>query len=263
VLALVILVSAYLAYRLSWRETWPVFQQAVGLGFIEIEPSDAAKRFGSFPYWMYAYSAVATMLNVLFSEPTRGTFSIVRDITNGRPQLWQVNHLVSAVALSGIIFWWGAASLKRAIRAGWSAESRMFVALLVVVFASGIISFNYSRDRLGGMATPFYALAAFYAIRAAATKGGSSSRPVLVGIALLLVAGMWQVRAFSTMEYVRLTSHRNQIGWLVEVERRRLDFAGRDTYLKIMESTLDQGIAQNAPRPTRYPRPIAELLALP
>lgn len=263
VLALVVLVAAYVGYRLNWREKWPMFEQAVGLGFIEMEPPEAEERFGSFPYWVYAYNSAATMLNILFSEPTRGTFRIIRDIRNGHPQLWELNHLASAVALSGIIVWWGAGSLKRAIREGWSSESRVFMAMIVVVLSCGVLSFNYSRDRLGGMAAPFYALAAFYAVRAAAARVGSSSRPVLIGLALMLVAGMWQVRAISTMENVRLTSLRNQLMWLVELERRRLEFAERDTYLQIMESTLEQGIAQGAPRPTRYPRPIPEILALP
>lgn len=263
VLALVVLVAAYVAYRLNWREKWPMFEQAVGLGFSEMEPPEAERRFGTFPYWMYAYNSASTMLNILFSEPTRGTFRIIRDIRNGHPQLWELNHLASAVALTGIIFWWGAASVKRAIREGWSSESRVFVAMIVIVLSCGVLSFNYSRDRLGGMAAPFYALAAFYAIRAAAARAGTSSRPVLIGLALMVVAGMWQVRAISTMEYVRLTSLRNQQGWLIELERRRLEFAERATYLDIMHSTLEQGIAPGAPRPTRYPRPVPEILALP
>ena len=57
---------------------------------------------------------------------------------------------------------------RRANTAGFSLLELLIVAtMLVAVMACGVLSFNYSRDRLGGMAVPFYALAAFFALRAA------------------------------------------------------------------------------------------------
>ena len=44
--------------------------------------------------------------------------------------------------------------------------------MLVALAACGALSFDYSRDRLGGMAVPFYALAAYFALRDLAQLDG-------------------------------------------------------------------------------------------
>lgn len=253
---LVALTGAYVALRLIGRESWPMFEQAVGLGFGEMEPAEAAERYGTFPYLLYAYSGVSTIANVLFAEPTRGTFSIVRALVNGQSQPWQLVHLASSVALTTIIGWWGVRRLRDAARTGWSPEARVFVTLLVVLLASGVLSFSYSRDRLGGMAVPFYAMAAFYALRAAGERVLSAPRAAFAAAAVLLLAvsAAWQVRAVGTIERARFFATRNQAEWLVLLPERRLEFADRRTYLRIMDAMLEQGTGPDAPRPTRYPR---------
>jgi hypothetical protein len=255
-MVLVALTGAYVALRLVWRESWPMFEQAVGLGFGEMEPAEAAERYGTFPYLLYAYSGVSTLANVLFAEPTRGTFSIIRALVNGQTQPWQLVHLASSVTLTAIIAWWGVRTLKDAARGGWSPEARVFVALLVVLLACGALSFNYSRDRLGGMAVPFYAMAAFYALRAAAERVLSAPRPAFAAAAVVLLAlsAAWQVRAVGTIERARFFATRNHTEWLVLLPERRLEFADRRTYLRIMGAMLEQGTEPDAPRPTRYPR---------
>jgi hypothetical protein len=250
---------AYIVLRLAWRESLPMFEQAVGLGFSEMEPPEATARFGAFPYWVYAYSGASTIANVLFSEPTRGMLRITQSIQLGQAQTWQVVHLGSSIALTGLIAWWGARSLRRAARDGWTLESRTLVALVVVLLGCGVLSFNYSRDRLGGMAVPFYALAAFFAARAAAGRALEAPRPRMLaaGLALTLLMAAWQTRAMGTIEFVRATSLRNHMEWLTLLPARRVEFADRATYLRIMHSMVDQGTAPAPPRPTRYPPWIA------
>ena len=253
---LVVITGAYLALRLAWRESWPMFEQAIGLGFGEMEPAEAIERYGSFPYLLYAYSGASTIANVLFAEPTRGTFSIVRALVDGNPQPWQLVHLGSSAALTAVIVWWGVDSLRSAVRSGWSPDARLCLALIVVLLASGALSFNYSRDRLGGMAVPFYAIAAFHALRAAADRVRAAPRVrfAAAAAALLLIAGGWQLRAVGTLERTRLTSVRNHTEWLVLLPGRRMEFAERRTYLRIMDSMLDQGTKPDMPQPTRYPQ---------
>ena len=60
--------------------------------------------------------------------------------------------------------------MVRTVDRTWSPESRLFIVATVVVVACGSFSFNYSRDRLGGMAVVFCALAAYAAVRAAANR---------------------------------------------------------------------------------------------
>ena len=247
---------AYVVFRLQWRDRWPLFEQSIGLGFSILEPGEAAARFGAFPYWVYAYSGLATIANVLFSEPINGTFFIVRDWVYGQLPPAGILRFGSSVALTVVITWWGIRSLRVSLQgAAWSIESRTFVALVVVLLGCGALSFNYSRDRLGGMAVVFYALAAFFALRAAAMQivEASRSRVAAAGVALALLAGAWNVRAVGTIESARRMSIANRGQWLVQLPDRRAEFAERPMYLSIMQSMIEQGTDPAAPRPTRYP----------
>jgi hypothetical protein len=253
---LVVLAVAYAAARALWGESWSTFEQAVGLGFGEMEPVELTARYGGFPYFIYAYSGASTIANALFAEPTRGTFSIVRAVMNGHPQPWQLVHLGSSAGLTAIIGWWGIGAVRRAMKTGWSADARILVALVVVLLASGALSFNYSRDRLSGMAVPFYALAAFHALRAAVERAAAARRVPFAATAVMLVIVTlgWYVRAIGTLERTRLTSFRNHTEWLVALPQRRVEFAERPVYLRIMESMLPQGTRPGMPEPTHYPR---------
>jgi hypothetical protein len=258
-LAVAGLAVVYVLLRLTQSGSWPLFQQDVGYGFSRLSPGEAEARFGSFPLWIFAYSSASTVLNVLFSEPTAGVFRIVGDVVSGRPEPWELNHFVSSCALTGLIAWYGCHLWRNGADA--SRERRLLVALAAVVAACGALSFNYSRDRLGGMAVPFYALTAYYALVYAINWTTSDARrPALAAVLLFALAGAWQVRALATLETARVTSYRNRIEWLIRLPERRLEFADRPVYLGIMESMVSQGTADSAPRPTRYPRALEMFL---
>jgi hypothetical protein len=255
---------AYVALRLGGDARLPLFEQAIGLGFTEMEPREAVQRFGAFPYWIYAYTSMSTIGNVLFSEPTRGVFRIVHDVSEGHPEIWEVIQLLSSAAVTGVIAWWGIRAV-RTTGLGGSAESRVFVAFAVALAASGALSFDYSRDRLGGMAVPFYALAAFFAVRAAAirtTTAATTARFVTGAVFLVLLTTAWQTRTVTTIEFARIFAGRNQLEWLVMLPDRRIEFAERPVYLDIMRKMIPQGTAPGATQPTRYPRWVSRTLGL-
>jgi hypothetical protein len=254
---------AYVALRLSGHGSLPLFEQAIGLGFTDIEPREATERFGSFPLWIYAYTSLSTIGNVLFSEPTRGVFWIVRDLSRGQPEIWEMMQLLSSGALTCVIGWWGVRTIRETSIRG-SADSRIFVACVVALLASGVLSFSYSRDRLGGMAVPFYALAAFFAVRALAARTvvATPRRFALGTVFLVLLTAAWQTRTVTTVEIARIFAGRNQMEWLVMLPDRRVEFADRSTYLDIMQKMIPQGTAPGAAHPTRYPRWVSRTLGL-
>jgi hypothetical protein len=134
-------------------------------------------------------------------------------------------------------------------------ERRAYTAMLIALLASGALSFDYSRDRLGGMAAVYYALAAFFAVRRL-DLWRHANRMLLGGLAALVlvaVASGWAIRAYGTVEWVRRTSEMNYQGWLAQLAPRRQRFGDRHVYLQIMESMVSQGIDPSAPRPTRRP----------
>jgi hypothetical protein len=128
-----------------------------------------------------------------------------------------------------------------------------------------VLSFNYSRERLGGMAVVFYAIAVFLALRTVAerTLDAPRARFAAIGLALALLGAAWQTRAVATLEYVRATALRNQLEWLVLLPERRMEFAKRPVYLRIMESMIEQGTDASGPRPTRYPEWVARTIGQP
>ena len=260
-LTLAVIAVAYVAMRLHWRGRWPLFEQSLGLGFSIVEASDATVRFGSFPYFVFAYNSAATIANVLFSEPTSGLFYTVRDIAYNQIQAWRIINLVSSIALTGAIAWWGVSSLTGG-RAAWTADARLFVAMVLALLGCGALSFDYSRDRLGGMAIPFYALAAFPAVRVVMARVSVAPRRLCMTgtIALVALAAAWQIRAIGTIEWTRRFARRNEIEWLVELVPRRAEFADRAVYLELMERMIPQGTQPGSPTPTRYPEWLARTM---
>ncbi len=250
-----VLTIGYLAVRLAFRSAWPLFEQSLGFGVAVIEPTEAVHRFGAFPLPMYAYNALATMANVVAAEPSGGTFVITRDLLAGRPLPWELVHVISSLGLSGLIAWWGRCELRAVRRDGWTPERRAVVLLVLAVAACGALSFNYSRDRLGGMAVPFYAGTGFLAMRWAATCVIAAGWRVWRGgaLALFVLASGWELRAVGTLEWVRLTSERSSREWLMDLPKRRREFAHREVYLGIMESMVEQGTRPGAPHMLRIP----------
>lgn len=249
-------VSAYLAMRLATSGNWPTFEQDVGLGFSKLSAAEATARFGAFPYWMYAYDAASTVSNILFTEPTDGQFRVLSDVIHRQAAAWELNHVISSIALTALIGWWGFDSLKRNVGRPWSIESRVFIATVIAIAASGPLGFNYPRDRLGGMAVPFYALAACFSVRAAAERAARATRGQMITIAtaVLLLAGAWQLRAIGTVEDVRASAAKNRREWIVDLQERRVDFAREPVYLGILEAMVAQGVDPSSSKPTAYPR---------
>ena len=250
------LAIVYVAFRLVTHPAGaPMFEQDIGYGFEVMSPRDAAARFGASPMWIFAYNSAATVGNLLFAEPTGGVFRIVKAIRDGQTQPWQWVDLCSSAALTVLVGWWGCISLRQAQREGWSADSRLFVGAVLAVLACGALSFDYSRDRLGGMAVPFYALAAYAAVRLAVLRASVSSTfaAALVAVALLAVSACWQLRAIHTLEFTRQRAVNAQREWLTDIGPRRIEFAGRPTYIRIMEAMSGQGTSGDV-EPMRYPR---------
>ena len=95
-----------------------------------------------------------------------------------------------------------------------------------------------------------------YAVRTAAERLVHASPAVVVsmGVALLLLAGAWQLRTIGTVEHARLTAFKDRREWITNLQRRRTEFANRAAYLRILNAMVDQGITPSVPRPTPLPR---------
>jgi hypothetical protein len=259
VVRLAVLAVAYVIFRLAFRGAWPLFEQDVGFGFDRLSSTEAAQRFGAFPLWIYVYSSLSTIANVLFAEPTDGTFRFVRAWVDHQSQPWHFVYLLSSVATTTLIAWWGVKVLRRSPS---SPESRVVMALGISLLACGVLSFNYSRPRLGGMAVPFYALAAYHALRSVEYRAAVSSRvtAVLLTATLIVLGAAWEGRAVYTIEFTRQRAVNAHREWLTDLSRRRENFAGRAVYLQTMDAMTGQGTARPPVPRVRYPKWMLNLL---
>jgi len=242
-LAVSVVTILYLAVRAAGSAAWPVFAQDVGIGWRALSTGEAIAEYGAFPYGIYAYNSLSTAANVLFSEPTSGVFHIARGLALGQVATWDINHVASSLALTAVIAWWGIRMLRGSGAPGTMPEARLFLIFLLMIAGSAAFGFNYTRDRFGGIAAVFYALAAYHAVRAAACVVVLKSRPLFTFAAagLLMLAIAWQVRATGTVLYVRETAWLNQKEWLVDLADRREAFADRPVYLAMLEAMVEQG----------------------
>jgi hypothetical protein len=261
VAVLVLVTGSYLAFRFTYTGSWQTFEQGIGWGFQMLSTAEAQSRFAS-PWPVYAYNVVSTMANVLFSEPSSGVFGITYHASRGQLRAWEVNQLLSSAAATGLIAWWGIRAWRRDAGGPWSLESRVFIATVVTLLASGALGFNYARDRLGGMAVVFYAIAAYYAMRAALATvvQGGQVRMVAAVIGLVLLAGAWQVRALGTVEDARARAERSRREWIANLQQRRVRFADRPTYLRILNALTEQGQDPSLAHRTPYPTWVVDLL---
>jgi hypothetical protein len=185
-------------------------------------------------------------------------------LLHGELAPWEVNHLLASVATTALIAWWAAGVWRRDWRAReWSRESRLLVATVVAILASGALGFSYTRDRMAGMVVAFYAACAFFAVRAVAARSMRLPQPSLVVAGLVVLALSWQVRAVGTLEDVRFRSEKVQREWMVGLTSRRADFDGRPRYLAILEAMIPQGRDSGAARRTGYPDWIVSVMGEP
>lgn len=251
----------YLVFRLANSGHWGAFEQDFSFGFTTWSAQDASARVGAERALMHLYNGISTILNLLFSEPTSGRFAITQAITMGQVEPWQLNHLVSSAALTGLLGWWGLGVVRQQVGLRWSVEARSCGLTVVAVLASAALSFNYTRDRLGGMAVVLMAISTFFAARTAASRlQDTRVRAVSAGVGLLLLTAAWNVRAIGTLDAEHLRATRAQREWMTNIQRRRVEFANNPTYLAILAQMIRQGVAPAAAPHTPYGNTLAPLL---
>lgn len=240
-----VLTLAYLGLRFGTSESWKAFEQDIAIGFETIPAAEAEARFGAFPYGIYAYNAAATVGNILFAEPRDGAFGFVSGIVHRTLTLRTALQVVTTTVMTVLLAWWAVGIWRREPRGTWSPESRLAVALVMAVAASGALGFSYPRERLAGMAVVFYGLASYYAVRAAVSRAaGLGDLPFrAAAVALLLLAAGWQIRTIDTVGAVYTWSRQSTREWIADRREIRLEHAGQEMYLRIFDALEPQGVA--------------------
>ena len=229
-----------------------------GFGFQNLDASALRARFGDAPWVLWIYNVAGTMLTVLFSEPRDGVYSFVESLLARDMETWQwfqvgSSTLTTLVIAAGLIRGWPWKEGRRQGVPGDKEERRQGVPgdrerdrLLVVagsallVFGS-VLSFVYTRDRLGLAGGIGYALLLYVAIGSWLEWSGigdrgsgigepgsgptqplvASAQPLVASAfrrkaattVLMLVAAVWVIRGAETWFQLRDTAWDYHVEW--------------------------------------------------
>ena len=177
-------------------------QRGTGFGSGALTPDEQVARFGSNPALFYAYNVAAGVGSVLFSQPTVGRFTVINAWRSGPlPPVYLV-QIGSSLLTSLLIAWYALGKDEQGRRRWREPVPLAFMTTLVV---SAAMSYAYSKDEIVSTAGVFYALAAFWALRALLARQPLARRPparrprawlapVLIVVALT-VSSAWATRA--------------------------------------------------------------------
>ena len=197
-----------------------------GFGFQNLDADTLRARFGGAPWVLWTYNVAGTMLTVLFSEPRDGVYSFVESLLARDMESWQwfqvgSSALTTLVIAAGLVRGWPWKEERRQGVPGDREHDRLLVvagcALLVL---GSVLSFVYTRDRLGLAGGIGYALLLYVAVGSwpafAEATAGKLARPwerrVVVGV-VTVVAALWVTRSAETWFQLRDTAWDYHVEW--------------------------------------------------
>lgn len=203
-------VAIYAGIRLSLGNQGDALQFVdSGLGFTDRSRGELGELFDHAPYLFAMYNVAASALTVLFSEPRAGKFKFVESLLHGNTPFWLWWHLISStittVAIGSLFF----------LRKQFATRDVQLVALGLALMTGGsALGFLYTRDRISVLVGIGYAVLLYVALAALWKRGGSHLRGrFVIGLAIVVLAGMWTVRAAEMWLRVRDTAWETYVEW--------------------------------------------------
>jgi hypothetical protein len=203
-------VAIYAGIRLSLGNQGDALQFVdSGPGFTDRSRGELGELFDHAPYLFAMYNVAASALTVLFSEPRAGKFKFVESLLHGNTPFWLWWHLISStittVAIGSLFF----------LRKQFATRDVQLVALGLALMTGGsALGFLYTRDRISVLVGIGYAVLLYVALAALWKRGGSHLRGrFVIGLAIVVLAGMWTVRAAEMWLRVRDTAWETYVEW--------------------------------------------------
>ena len=214
VVAVTGLTVAYLALRFLVLHTGApaLSERSSGFGLHVLGPDELQQRFGRFPYTLYAYNVLSSVMTVLFSEPRAGVWTLPVEFLQGRIAAGTIINLVSSFVTTALILWF-VGSRRDAWRARtFDRDDQVVIVALAVIAANAVISYGYTKDEIMGPAGVFYALAAFVAVGAfvSHTRRYASA----ITLVLLVAAVGWVIRTAGLHYEMHLMSFYDRNEWV-------------------------------------------------
>jgi hypothetical protein len=254
--------------------------RGTGFGAGVLTGAEQIERFGDAPILLYAYNVVMAAVSVLLSQPIAGHWAVL--------DAWQAQQITpvyvveigSSFATTCLIAWYvlqrraGAAdpaetdrhapavagahndSANRRRATASSREGRpialVFVTLLVL---NATLCYAYAKAEIISLAGVFYALVAFAAMRELLARQWRGGVAVALGVALMLVAGAWGIRAAGLHFKLRHAAFEARGEWAAVLPPRSRATWPRDPHVRALVSRLkEEAILNQRIAPTILPR---------
>jgi hypothetical protein len=227
-----------------------------GFGGTFYSPEELTQRFGAHPLGFIAYNVAGGLASLLVSEPRQGVYRLAIAWKTGGPHPVLIINLVSSIATTALIVWYGVTHL-RVRRAAWSDTDRMFVVAGAVMVVNAALNAAYIKDEIIGVGGLFYAVATFIAVRAL-LETIPQRRVVasaLIALFLMADAGLWAFRAAGVHYVLRYDAFKTRNDW-IEVLRpdKRDEWPTDPQELAITRRIRDEVMLRSVASPSFMPR---------
>ena len=213
--AAVLVVTGYLWVRFGvLHVTSPgLDERAAGWWLSRLEPEELLARFAHNPLPFYAYNVMASIGDLLFSQPRNGTFVMVRRWLDGAFHPWMAIQVTSSLLATGI--WLGAcAQAARRWRAGGLDDrDRMVLLALVLVLANAALGFGYVKSEVLSVGAAFYAAGLCAACASLLEGTRPRGRQVVVAALVAVLSVTWTTRAAGLFFSLRSSAYKTASDW--------------------------------------------------
>jgi hypothetical protein len=257
VVAATLLLGVYLLVRHALDISSPgIGGHSSGFGGTFYSPEELRQRFGAHPLGFIAYNVAGGLASLFFSEPRQGVYSLAIAWKTGEPHPVLIINLVSSIATTALIVWYGVRHLRIG-RAAWSETDRMFVVACAVMVINAALNAAYIKDEIISVGGLFYAVATFIALRALleTIPQRRAMASALIALFLMADAGLWAFRAAGVHYVLRYDAFKTRNDW-VEVLRpdKPDDWPTDPQELAITRQIRDEVILRPVASPSFMPR---------
>jgi len=185
-----------------------------GFGAAMLSPDEIARRFGDNPLPFYLYNVAASVLSVLFSEPDRGVFQMLRGWLDGAVPARVYSATVPSILTTGFIAWVAIAAARR-FRTAARVDGDVLLAIAgSMLAANAVLAYAYAKPEIISAAGAFYALAAYVAVRYAIHhRPRRLAGAVAVSVVLALASTLWAFRSAGVHHMIQVQAFRERLEW--------------------------------------------------
>ena len=213
--AAVLVITGYLGVRFGvLHVTSPgLDERAAGWWLSRLEPEELIARFAHNRLPFYAYNVMASIGDLLFSQPRNGTFVMVRRWLDGAFHPWMAIQVTSSLLATGI--WLGACgrAARRWRTGSLDDRDRLVLLALVLVLANAALGFGYVKSEVLSVGAAFYAAGLFAACASLLDRVHTGRRQAFAAVFLALLSVTWTTRAAGLFFSLRSSAYKTASDW--------------------------------------------------